>query len=176
MMIINCMILSVSMTMRVSHWVTPCWSAIPVRSSWMRWETIIPLVLWQWALYTIHLMSAHSITFTLVTWYHSPSNNQIYLVVYNIKVMIWLIYKNWLLNLLAPQFLNILILSIPPRIIFKNLILKSPLQYWLGLRPQMWKKKVWSLIIKCYLFPSLILKRGNRTSGKTITQSISPLR
>ena len=128
MMIINCMILSVSMTMRVSHWVTPCWSAIPVRSSWMRWETIIPLVLWQWALYTIHLMSAHSITFTLVTWYHSPSNNQIYLVVYNIKVMIWLIYKNWLSNLLLPQCFCKHILLTPPRITKQKLIFVNPLQ------------------------------------------------
>ena len=163
MMFINCMILSVSMTMRVSHWVTPCWSAIPVRSSWMRWETIIPLVLWQWALYTIHLMSAHSITFTLVTWYHSPSNNQIYLVVYNIKVMIWLIYKNRLSNLLLPQwkiFLNVLI---PPRIIKLKLISCNRLQDWLGLRSKMYKRKVWFLNFQNYLSTPIVKgKRGNR--------------
>ena len=145
MKFINCMILSVSMTMSVSHWVTPCWSATPVRSSWMRWVTIIPLVLWQWALYTIHLMSAHSITLTLVPWYHSPSNNQIYLVVYNIKVMIWLIYKNRLSNLLLLQCLKKHKLSIPPRITYKKLISKSPLQDWLGLEEKMFKRKVWQL-------------------------------
>ena len=170
MMSINCMILSVSMTMRVSHWVTPCWSAIPVRSSWMRWMTIIPLLLWQWALYTIHLMSAHSITFTLVTWYHSPSNNQIYLVVYNIKVMIWLIYKNWLSNLLAPQYFKILKVSIPPRILKEKLIVYNPLQDWLGLRKKITKRKAWLLIILSYLSsPILKTKRGNRILKRTIT-------
>ena len=169
MMIINCMILSVSMTMRVSHWVTPCWSAIPVRSSWMRWETIIPLVLWQWALYTIQLMSAHSITFTLVTWYHSPSNNQIYLVVYNIKVMIWLIYKNWLSNLLLPQLKKFYILSIPPRIRRQNVISPILIQDWLGLRSKIKKRKVWLSEIFQFLSPPMLkVKRGNRVLQTTI--------
>ena len=156
------MMLSVSMIMSVSHWVTPCWSAIPVRSSWMRWVTIIPLLLWQWALYTIHLMSAHSITLTLVPWYHTPSNNQIYHVVYNIKVMILLIYKNRLSNLLLPQWNLNKFLCNPPRITYRKVISLIPLQDWLGLRSKMLKRKVWCLPILSYLStPSIKLKRGN---------------
>ena len=104
MKLFNSMILSVSMIMSVNHWVMPYWSAIPVRSSWMRWLTIIPLLLWQWALITIHLTSAHSITITLVPWYHSSRNHQIYQVVYKIKVMIWLINKNQLSNILLLHY------------------------------------------------------------------------
>ena len=171
MKLFNSMILSVSMIMSVNHWVMPYWSAIPVRSSWMRWLTIIPLLLWQWALITIHLTSAHSITITLVPWYHSSRNHQIYQVVYKIKVMIWLINKNRLSNILLLHSLRIVFLSI----FYKKIAGKwppwNPLQDWLAPSTKMSKRKVWWKMIKFWSLspPILKSKKGNRLSPLTIT-------